>query len=271
MSEEIQKITNVEYTLTDEVIARKWATVGGKRRQLLNLSDWTQLADCNLSPAVRHYWKVWRQKVRNITRNTVTHPDDALQLLKTLETQSPAALNYDEFPEIEPSQDEITIEKINQLLDARISEIIPQFTSANDVTTLLDEKLRDFKQSMQPKPVELDNGIHLAKMQLMDIIDRKFYEFRPSAQIQHVHTELFNEAVNFKVNMLGNYPLLKIWARNYSKSLTEMADIAISQKKTWLKSTCLAEEERLGWIKKVENATVVDELKLLLHDFLKVQ
>jgi len=41
-----------------------------KRSNLLNSSDWTQLADCPLSTELKEVWAIYRQELRDITSQT---------------------------------------------------------------------------------------------------------------------------------------------------------------------------------------------------------
>src|SRR5665213_2808580 len=93
MTPKIKKLSNVQYTVTDEVILRKWSEVISKRNKLLNLSDWTQLPDCNLPANIQRLWLKWREKIRNIKKSTVTDPSKALSLLLNLEKQIPEKLS----------------------------------------------------------------------------------------------------------------------------------------------------------------------------------
>lgn len=258
MIEEIQKITNVEYTLTEEVINRKWSVVSSKRRQLLTLSDWTQLADSNVPPAIRHQWKVWRQKIRNIRRVTVTNPTDALELLKSLERQSLESLNYDDVEDSEIKPDDLTMETVKQLIEARINEIIPQLLSVNDVGNILNEKLNEFKKSLTHR--DLSDDLAIAKLQAIDLINETY-----AKKVSPIfpQTELFNEVIDYKVDHLdmGEYPLMEVWKNSYGYSLDEVAAHIIVMKKAWLKALCDTESQRLARIQMIERAKNMEELR----------
>ena len=47
-------------------------TLRGQRKHLLNDSDWTVLPDCGLSESKVNEWKVYRQKLRDITNGIDT-------------------------------------------------------------------------------------------------------------------------------------------------------------------------------------------------------
>jgi len=266
MTEEIQKISNVKYTVTEEVINRKWTTVGSKRRQLLTLSDWTQLTDSNLSPTAKHYWKTWRQKIRNIKRSAVTNPEDALELLKTLEKQSPEMLNYDNDPEIENKTDDLTVERLNRLLDEKINAILPQLITGNDVTNILNEKVEELKKQLMSvtEKIELHHDLTIAKLQVSEKINEGYNKSFPKL---YSDTELFNEAVEFKIKPEGKYPLLEVWSKIYLTSLDAMAEIVIANKKNWLRDFCASEETHLNWIMRIEGATDIGQLQQILEEF----
>ena len=52
-----------------------WTQVRRRRDQLLSVCDWTQVPDSPLSPEVKEAWRVYRQKLRDIT-NTFSNPDE---------------------------------------------------------------------------------------------------------------------------------------------------------------------------------------------------
>ena len=57
---------------------KQWAIVRAQRNAKLDASDWTQMSDNGMSPAVRAAWVDYRQALRDITTQTlpVTWPTE---------------------------------------------------------------------------------------------------------------------------------------------------------------------------------------------------
>lgn len=66
----------------DEI--KKWNNIRSNRNALLALSDWTMLPDVELSLELVEQMKIYRQKLRNITKdfdnpNDVVFPENPLE------------------------------------------------------------------------------------------------------------------------------------------------------------------------------------------------
>lgn len=55
-----------------EIIAQKWADVRRDRNTLLSGSDWTQGMDSPLSADMRQRWALYRQQLRDITKQDIS-------------------------------------------------------------------------------------------------------------------------------------------------------------------------------------------------------
>jgi hypothetical protein len=60
-----------------------WQRVRKVRNEALNLSDWTQLPDADLTGQQKGQWTAWRQQLRNVPNNNPTNPRAAEASLKT--------------------------------------------------------------------------------------------------------------------------------------------------------------------------------------------
>jgi hypothetical protein len=49
----------------------RWDVVRNRRNKLLSFCDWTQLADCPLTPEKRVEWTTYRQALRNVPQQGV--------------------------------------------------------------------------------------------------------------------------------------------------------------------------------------------------------
>ena len=68
----VETIFNDVYTRTISGTPVSVATLRGRRKNLLKDSDWTVLPDCGLSESKVNEWKVYRQKLRDITNGIDT-------------------------------------------------------------------------------------------------------------------------------------------------------------------------------------------------------
>lgn len=65
--------TYVEEPIPEDLVAKRMKNIRQYRDRLLGASDWTQLADTNLSKPQKTAWKEYRQKLRDIT-STIQDP-----------------------------------------------------------------------------------------------------------------------------------------------------------------------------------------------------
>ena len=63
--------------MNDIYLDPKWFDILARRNELLKESDWTMLPDVNLTPEMVQAMKVYRQKLRDITKD-FENPDDVV-------------------------------------------------------------------------------------------------------------------------------------------------------------------------------------------------
>jgi len=61
----------------DKETIRKWNNIRSNRNALLAQTDWTQLPDVQLSPELVQEMKIYRQKLRDLTKD-YENPDDVI-------------------------------------------------------------------------------------------------------------------------------------------------------------------------------------------------
>lgn len=223
---EIPKLSNVEYTLTDEVINRKWSAVYAFRNKLLSMSDWTQLGDSNIPQNIKNFWKTWRQKIRNIKKALVNDPDKALELLKTLENQMPEKIiNNEELRLSSEPMDSTQILQLaefeKQFMQKVVDTICPKITSMDDIDVLIKNKFEDSFS----KKINI-----IIKDELLPIISNINQQIKQITD-DKLNYDLLTEAIDYLHDNTVKCPLLKIYADNTDKSLLEMAEHLIKQRK----------------------------------------
>jgi hypothetical protein len=83
------KIKNLSLEKTPEYIELEWLAVSAKKQQALTSSDWTQLADNNLTFESQVLWNHWRDQIRAVDRKTFPTIPEAEAELDRLYTQRP--------------------------------------------------------------------------------------------------------------------------------------------------------------------------------------
>jgi hypothetical protein len=275
MSDQIEKIDNVEFEITDEVLNRKWIDVISKRNKLLSISDWTQLADVDIPPNIRNLWRRWRQKIREIKRTTVTSPDKALSLLNNLEKQMPKKIVDADITVDLPNQsnDVISINELKQQIEDQLkSTYVPKIISLDDVKVLLDDRInaavenvmRHTDQLMDKKLVsrnvfKLADDVELAKVEVLNHLNATC-----DNKIPTINSDLLNEAIDcISTPTMKSFPILSVHAHHHKLTLDEMAAKIIEQKKNAIKLICKTEQYKLEYTVKINSATSQEELMAL--------
>lgn len=272
----IKKLSNVQYTVTDEVLLRKWTEVISKRNKLLSMSDWTQLSDCNLPANIQRLWLKWREKIRNIKKTTVVDPDKALSLLLNLEKQMPEKLS-ENIPNVDtPSESKNIIsvndtDEVKEYIDNLIkTAVLPKIISLDEITNIINQKsnnnLHVVLENVEKKIKELtpvltlSKDIEEAKVELNSILNENVYKRYPQ-----FNEELFQEAIDYSSGSYnGDLPLLQLYATHYKKSLKDMADHMLQEKRQWIKTICDIEKWRLNFLYKIDDAVTIEELNNIL-------
>jgi hypothetical protein len=288
MSEDIPKISNVKYEITNEVMARKWSEANAKRNRLLMLSDWTQLPDVNIPLNIKKLWMNWRAKVRNVKKATINDPSKALALLNSLEQQMPEKINPDELPEfanpagadfanVENNED--TFKQFKKYIDDVVrNDLSPKIVSLDDIKKLMDEHIsrhteiltQHFNDVVNNKfnvlknnSIVLPDNIETAKTTLKMILNEKC-----NKRYTHSNHELVTEAIDYLSNPKGKFPLLQVYANNLNKSLENMAKDVIESKKEWLRQICQIEDFRLKYLNKIDSSFTLAELNQIKIEIL---
>lgn len=280
MNEEIKKLSNVKYEITNEVMVRKWSDVNTKRNRLLLLSDWTQLTDVNIPLNIKKLWVNWRSKVRNVKKTTINDPNKALSLLNALEQQMPEKINPDELPDFantssaDFSNNELNEDGLKQFKkyidDVVTNDITPKIISLDDVKKLMDEHITKNTETLinhfndvvnnkfnvlKNNSVTLPDNLDSAKGALKIILNEKC-----NKRYTHSNHELFSEAIDYLSFPKGKFPLLQVYATNLNKTLEDMAKDVIETKKEWLRQICQIEDFRLKYLNKIDSSSTLVEL-----------
>ena len=277
MSTKIKKLSNIQFTVTDDVLLRKWSDVKSKRNKLLSMSDWTQLPDSNVPANIQRLWVKWREKVRSIKHSSVNDPDKALTLLRNLERQMPEQLPDATQPTIvdpeyvTPIQNNaaIDIEQFKQYINEIIkTAVLPKIISIDEITNIINQKsdnnlglmMRTIDDKIkQQSVVSLSDNLDEAKAQLTTILNDAVHKRYPK-----LNEELFSEALDYlSGSYTGDLPLLQLFANSYEKTLTEMAQHMLQQKKRWIKDICDIEKYRLDYLNKIQNSVTIEEIREL--------
>lgn len=276
----IEKISNLQILLTDEVINRKWNDVIVKRNKLLSISDWTQLSDAPINKEMRNMWTKWRQKVRQVKKSAIINSEKALELLNVLELQIPEKIQYVTETIVAPMVEEIESipiidvdVKLNELKD----EIYKQIISMNDVSSIINDKFTNNNEILL-KAVEHLIDIKLQKpvvitppkefledqeLLIQQVNDKYRKEF---SEYTEVDNEKFKQAVDYIVDKTPNedhYPLLKIHFKMDAIDKVVVAQKLIADRNKWLQRVCKLEEDRLQYIKRIMDATISDHLDII--------
>lgn len=279
---EIQKLKNVQYKITEEVLTRKWLTVRSKRNRLLALSDWTQLGDVNIPQNIRGLWRRWRQKVRDVNQTTVNNPDNAATLLQTLEDQMPKKLSdiaIDNLPPVAPllssELEEIKTEFKRTIDTIFSSSVEPRIISLDDVAAFIEKEINEVSRIIIDNfNITIDKKIaaFAAKSNIMvptDIEECKTYyktviNAKYDKMIPPFNTELLNEAVDCLSESESSFPLLQVYATNNNFSLRDMAEKILKDKKEWLRHVCNVEHNRLQYLNTIDKVITKEELETLM-------
>lgn len=254
--------------MTEEVLSRKWLEVISKRNKLLSLSDWTQLPDCNIPPNIQRLWTKWREKIRNIKKTTVTEPDKAVSLLKTLEKQMPEKIAEDSISIVNVDTDTVVEPSVNNnlkiMIDNTIKEtVLPKIISLDEITNIINQKsdnnLNIALKILQPDIV-LSQDLPEAQTQLIKILNDKINKDYPK-----FIEELFTESVDYlSGSYTGDLPLLQLYATHYNKSLKDMSEDMLQSKRKWIKDISEIEKYRLEYLNKIIKSATIVELEELL-------
>jgi hypothetical protein len=271
--DEIEKLSNVEYVVTEEVLKRQWLEVYAKRNKLLSMSDWTQIADVDMPQSVRNLWRKWRQKLRVIKRSSVKTPEQAMSLLANLERQIPQKLKIDITTE-EPTST-VDYAEIGKYVDEHLKNYESKIISMDDVSNLFEQKLNktaefvlenvtsvvDKRLAALRQQATLSGNIDEAKNQLKAIVKDTCSNWMP-----FINYELVNEAIDYLSGMKGNYPLLVLHVKHKEKDIQTIAADIIKDKQVAHREICQIEEYRLKYLAQIDKASSYDELLVLYRE-----
>ena len=280
----IEKISNIQIALTDEVIERKWNDVIVKRNKLLSISDWTQLHDAVITKEMRNAWIKWRQKVRQVKKSTVIDFDKAMELLNVLELQMPVKIHYIPTENI-ISENSITNPPDNILsedFDKKLNELRDNLTgsivSMRDIDSFISEKLNDNNDKLIEILKHLINEkmithpaippsikpFEILKNELLSDISKKYHTI--FSEYTEVDNEKFKQAVDYIVDKTPNidhYPLLKLAFKYDTRNTEEIIKDIINCRNKWLQNICRHEENRVNYTNRVINSTSEEELNII--------
>lgn len=265
MENEITKLSNVKYIVTEEVMERKWQDVISKRNSLLAISDWTQLLDCELPQSSKGTWLKWRKKVRNIGRKTVTEPDNALHLLKALENQMPKRLIADLAGNENNTAPTLTESNVQEFISTYVDDnVIPKIINVEDIVVIVKDNIANIEnEKSAPEPIVLSSNLEDAKREAKHFIDCKC-----NMKLPIINRLLIDEALDFLVGSSTVTKMLALYAKYYNKSLEDTAgDILFKQKEDY-KTSCNIEEKRLSYFVKIDTSNTVDEVRDISKEFM---
>jgi hypothetical protein len=286
---DITKITNVEFERTEEVISRKWLSVGAKKSRLLTLSDWTQLPDASIPQNIKNVWRAWRQKVRAVKRSSYNDADKALEALNSLQQQSPERLTIEEIQIIptDPIPPSVELEEVKSSILKIVHEsidcnVIPRIINVEDIASMIDQKIQyatqilldNFNSAIEKKLLDyINQDDHIPKdtvtftKLMLDQVNKKHDRWIPK-----FNEDLLDEAMDFLGISEGmtSWPLLKIHANYEDLSLSEMAQKVVKDKNQWLKLTCKIETSRLEFIKRARTVNDYDSAMKLTQELAKI-
>lgn len=271
--DEIEKLSNVEYVVTEEVLQRQWLEVYAKRNKLLTMSDWTQIPDVEIQQSVRNLWRKWRQKLRGIKRSTVKTPEQAMTLLSNLERQIPKKLN----PDVTVDEPAVSIDyaEFNKYIDGYLKNYESKTISMDDVNALFEQKLNktaelvlgsitsvvDKRLAALKQQSTLSDDVDEAKNQLKAIVKDSCTNWMP-----FINYELVNEAIDYLSGIKGNFPLLVLHTKHKEENIQKIATDIIKDKQAAHREICQIEEYRLKYLAQIDKASSHDELLVLYRE-----
>lgn len=263
---DIKKINNVKFSLTDEVLTRKWNEVINRRNRLLSMSDWTQLPDVELSKDTRNMWVRWRQKIRNVRKSSIKDPEKAHEILNSLEAQIPEKINIPDVVSNEVTENVSELSKFKE-------ELLPQLISPSDVEKIINDRIEAntkliidvFNNTINQKITKESEDSFNTKAELIEHLNKKYFYFY--SLYTEVDNEKFKQAVDYLVDdapNLDHYPLIKIESDHLGVGYKEMAKIIINRRSQWMDAIGNFEKERLACIKSIKSS-VDEELPTMLE------
>lgn len=154
-----EKIRIKSLQKTDDYIDREWGQITSQRQYLLTSTDWTQLEDNELTFESRVRWNDWRKKVRLVKRATVGTIEEAEQILKNLEKNTPERVFIESN----------TMRQKKYQMDI---ETLPQ--AKTDATNILKQLHGDWCINLMPENYNLILGKHHEML--------RFYSAKPKAK-----------------------------------------------------------------------------------------
>jgi hypothetical protein len=202
-----------------DYIEKEWATLLSKKIYLLSVSDWTQLDNNNLTFESKVKWNAWRDKLRNISRDTMFDVKMAENVLSILEKQIPESnfikygnesniLRLNDFNKCKldalrllkkyhmdwilyrlPENIEIIREKIKEKKNYLLSNNISEFPLINNMMQL-------YSWDLETTLKEIDNLENILKNTMIDI-DNHLLKYTTKLNLAKSSDEILNIVTDF--------------------------------------------------------------------------
>lgn len=152
----MQKISNIQFSATEEQEVMLWAEILAQRNRLLINSDWTQLPDARLLN--RNEWTTWRNKVRKITKSTHTKETAKMELDNLLLVQPKVRFQYESDSMNLDQRKNAYIKTLNSLFKNKFEQYLPfemnhyvMMEKFEEAMNLMDENIMlDFDKTLYP-------------------------------------------------------------------------------------------------------------------------
>lgn len=283
-----QKIQNLDTEITNDQIEIQWSEVFSTRNKLLEISDWTQLADVFLDAESKKQWSIWRQKLRKVNRKNFNNLQEAKDVLELLKKEIPKTSTFDESEFNDKIVNtEITNNKVVQKVITKeqpiiIREVIDESRFKDLMTAVMEKDAHGFKAYLQsfvniehPIIIADDDNIVdaknraklFAKKKQTDRLDQKLAHL-PDERILHQRAEEAIEFLSIKSPELENYPLIKLHAENEKMTPQESAANFLRQKK-WFNTILLDAEKFLHYTnKQIDEAETHAQIRSIVESIM---
>lgn len=163
----MQKISNIQFSATEEQEVTLWAEILAQRNRLLINSDWTQLPDARLLN--RDEWATWRNKVRKVTKAVHTKESAKIELENLQLIQPKVRFQYESDSINLDQRKSVYIKTLNSLFKNKFEQYLP-FEMNHYV---MMEKFEEAMTFIEDYPVQIEKNAYPLIMTEVELTGKK--------------------------------------------------------------------------------------------------
>lgn len=136
----IQKITNIKSSPSEEKIINSWKQIKSLKIKMLNDTDWIFVKDSNLTESCISAWIKWRDKVKK--SKDITNLDEASEYLRALHNNRPELQYASEKPKNVESYKKLLHKALQDTLKTLSENVADEFGSRDVLIEKFEEAVR---------------------------------------------------------------------------------------------------------------------------------